>query len=203
MGTFNGKMYETDESIYKDIFAGIKVYPQLGFDPFPDTEEEFEKVDFLYQYCISKRIPIMSHCSDGGFKVGNFNTYTSPTGKWAKVLERYPNLTLCFAHFGNQSNGCTDWQKAIIAHTAKPNVYTDISCNNATQAYYNQLGKLVQTNQMLQHKLLFGSDFSINMFASKVNSYNQYLKAYIESAHLGFKPELQEYNPEAYLFGKS
>lgn len=201
MGVFNGKMYENDESIYKDIFAGIKVYPQLGFDPYPEDEAELAKVEFLYNYCIQKRIPIMSHCSDGGFKVGNFDNYTNPQTKWKQVIEKFPKLTLCFAHFGSQQTGKKDWRKAIIELAKYDNVFTDISCNNSTKNYYKELNKTINNANHLKDKIMYGSDFSINMFASKVSSYNSYLKTFIDAVPLDTKIELAVHNPENFLFG--
>jgi len=202
LGTFDGKMYEKDETTYKDIFAGIKVYPQLGFDPYPGKKEEREKVEFLYQYCIDKRIPIMTHCSDGGFKVGDFNDITNPGKKWKEVLKNFPELTLCFAHFGRQGNGAKDWQNSIIELTKYKNVFTDISCNDATPAYYLELNNTINRETTnLKSKIIFGSDFSINMFASKVKSYNHYLKVFLDSNQLENKQDLCLYNPEVFLFG--
>ena len=55
-------------------------------------------------------------------------------------------------------------------------------------------------NPELYKKILFGSDFSINLLASKVNSYNEYLKAF-QVAKLSYKDYLCEFNPERFLFG--
>ncbi|MBN2486150.1 MAG: amidohydrolase family protein [Bacteroidales bacterium] len=204
MGSFDGKMYEDDGSIYKNIFTGIKVYPQLGFDPLPETsnQQEREKVEFLYEYCIARRIPIIAHCSDGGFKSGNFDKLTNPALSWKKVIEKYPELTLCLAHFGHQKTGATDWQKTIIGLTKAENIYTDISCNDSNDAYYKQLNNVLKTSgDNLSRKVLFGSDFSINMYASKVSSYNQYLNTFIHTGALENKKDLFFTNPEKFLFG--
>lgn len=202
MGNFDGKMYEKDESVYKDIFAGIKVYPPLGFNPYPDKDEELEKVKFLYKYCCEKRIPIITHCSDGGFEVGEDKSITDPREKWTKVLNEYPTLTLDFAHFGMQRSGSKDWQKSIIELSNKDHVFTDISCNDSTDDYYKELNGIIQcVTSNLKSKVLFGSDFSICMFSSGLNSYNQYLKPFINSKHLKCKRELCFANSERFLFG--
>jgi len=216
MGHLDSNMYRKEKGIYADLFAGIKVYPQLGFDPYPDDEKEKEKVLLLYERCVEKRIPIISHCSDGGFKVGDYDSLTSPEGKWKKVLEKYPDLTLNFAHFGSESKSDKQqWRNAIIALTKKyPNVYSDISCNNAKREYYDELEDLFQPvpdktnknapsipNPELHKKMLYGSDFSIHLLASKVNSYNDYLKAF-KDANLSHKEELCEINPKRFIFGE-
>lgn len=214
MGILDSNMYR-DNSEYADVFAGIKVYPQLGFDPYPNDPDELEKVHCLYQFCVDKRIPIITHCSDSGFKVGDYDPLTSPEGKWEKVLDNYPALTLDFAHFGSESQSDKrQWRNAIIALTAQyPNVYTDISCNNTKPEYYNELENLFYPantkknknmpstpNPALHKRVLYGSDFSINLLASKVNSYNEYLQAFAD-AKLSHKIDLCERNPEKFLFG--
>ncbi len=214
MGQLDSNMYR-DESEYADVFAGIKIYPQLGFDPYPSDPDELAKVQYVYQYCSDRRIPMITHCSDTGFKVGEYDPLTSPEGKWKKVLENYPTLTLDFAHFGSESKSDKrQWRNAIIALTRQyPNVFTDISCNNTKPEYYDELENLFHPtntkknkymppvpNPELHKKVLFGSDFSINLLASKVNSYNEYLQSFSNSG-LSYKNDLCEKNPEKFLFG--
>jgi predicted TIM-barrel fold metal-dependent hydrolase len=204
MGKLDSNMYVSTPDYYTDIFAGIKLYPQIGFDPYPDDLEERKKVEELYKFCIDRRIPIISHCSDGGYKVGDYDPLTSPEGKWKKVLEAFPELTLNFAHFGSQKNDKkASWRSAIIDLVEKyPNVYTDISCNDATANYYDELEKLFNgKNPALPEKLLYGSDFSINLLVVKIKSYNEYLKQFI-NAKLSYKNNLCEFNPKKFLFGE-
>jgi predicted TIM-barrel fold metal-dependent hydrolase len=207
------------------IFAGIKIYPQLGFDPYPNdhsrlsketlTEEldekederlntELNKVRFLYQFCCERRIPIITHCSDGGYKTGDNDVLTSPEKKWKKVLEEYPELTLNFAHFGSQSKSVEpQWRDAIIELSKQyPNVYTDISCNNSKPEYYEELEKLLNdpSHSELHRKVLFGSDFSINLLVTDVESYSEYMEAFAE-ATLSHQNDLCKHNPERFLFG--
>jgi hypothetical protein len=216
MGKADSNMYRNDAE-YADVFTGIKVYPQLGFDPYPDhNADELAKVRYLYQFCVEKRIPIISHCSDAGFKVGEFDLLTSPEGKWKQVLAEYPELSLNFAHFGSESKSSKrQWRNAIIALSKEyPNVYTDISCNDAKPDYYEELEDLFHPdlnkkrenaplipNDELYQKVLYGSDFSINLLASKVNSYNEYLKAFAD-AKVSYKEDMCENNPARFLFGK-
>ena len=88
----------------ENIFAGIKVYPPLGFDPWPEPGPERDKVDFLFSFCERKDIPLTAHCDDQGFRVVPLEeawTYTSPA-RWRKALEAHPGLRLDLAHFGAQ-----------------------------------------------------------------------------------------------------
>ena len=209
MGMLECNMYKIEEDYYVGAFAGIKLYPQLGFDPYPSNSKEFEKTDNLYKYCIEKRIPITTHCSDGGYKTGDNDILTSPLGRWKKVLERYPELTLNFAHFGSQKEDETEWRDAIIDLTKKyPNVYTDISCNDMSMKYYAELESILteasnnEPSKELYKRVLFGSDFSINMLVTEVESYNQNLEVFTNPEFkLSYKPDLCEHNPERFLFG--
>ena len=50
---------KTDSNYYTYLFAGIKLYPPLGFDPWPsENREELDKVRFLYSECIRKKTAI-------------------------------------------------------------------------------------------------------------------------------------------------
>ena len=201
MGKLDSNMYNPTPDYYTDIFAGIKLYPQMGFAPYPSDAEELVKVQYVYQFCIDRRIPITTHCSAGGFKTGNNNDLTNPATQWKSVLAQFPELTLNFAHFGSQKNNY-EWRNSIINLTRTySNVYTDISCNDMTAAYYNDLAKLFNDkNPQLQERVLFGSDFSINMLSNEVRSYNHYLEAFIKS-NVTHKNNLCEYNPKRFLFG--
>ncbi|GHT11850.1 hypothetical protein FACS189426_14350 [Bacteroidia bacterium] len=215
-GTLSGNMYGDSEDYkaknngdvidYSDAFAGIKVYPQLGFDPYPNDQEELKKVKCLYKTCIEKRIPIITHCSDGGYKTGDNDGLTSPD-KWEKVLTNgFHNLTLNFAHFGSQKDKKTKWRNKIIDLTRTyPNVYTDISCNDMKPEYYSSLEKDIRNSAHLREKVLFGSDFSINLLVTDTKQYSDNLRNFIESKNLSssYKTDLCEVNPEVFLFGNT
>ena len=188
---------------YQYAFAGIKVYPQLGFDPYPDYDDDkLKKVQELYRYCVEKRIPIITHCSDGGYKTKKDNNdLTSPLKKWKKVLDYYPDLTLNFAHFGHQADKKREWRDEIIRLAEKyPNIYTDISCNDMSEKYYKDLKDDLKKNPHLQNKVLFGSDFALNMLASNSNSYTDSLSKFAE-AELEHQDRLCNHNSERFLFG--
>src|SRR5574344_604452 len=89
---------------YKNAFAGIKVYPPLGFDPWPDDEMLRRKCEIIYSFCEKNGVPVVSHCDDQGFRtipIEESFKYTSPE-RWSHVLEHYPELYLDLAHFGMQ-----------------------------------------------------------------------------------------------------
>ncbi len=55
------------------VFSGIKLYAPNGYSPtdpvlFESKQEPKSDEDYsIYQYCINNRIPIIAHCSSGGF----------------------------------------------------------------------------------------------------------------------------------------
>lgn len=115
-----------------------------------------------------------------------FNNYVHPE-TWRPVLENFPDLHLCLAHFGGDewrrgpisawaNNPPSEWIKSIIDLTKKyENVYTDISCFNLDDNLQrdNGEGKKVRNtlNKMLhwmndkdeykhlRNKIIFGTDW--------------------------------------------
>lgn len=213
MGQFDGDIKKMDSN----YFAGIKVYPPLGFDPWPEgDEEELAKVKLLYQYCTDKKIPITSHCNSGGFVVVDRKTcekYTSPE-RWAKVLEHYPNLRLNLAHFGKQDKKMVvvqpeEWTKQIIKLIGKyDHLYVDFSFNGLDEAYYKDLKRYIKNcpldfREKLKKRILFGSDFMINLTGAE--SYNKYLQIYSESPYFSAEEKnlFSSRNAERFVFGEA
>lgn len=201
MGSFTGNF--DNPNACKNVFAGIKLYPPLGFEPWPENPVELSKVKLLYDFCTQKRIPIITHCSTGGFVTDkNAQKYTNPgENQWNNVLKHFPELTINFAHFGS---GSQKWQNSIINHIKNnnlPNIYTDFSCNTQNDAYYKNLNTLLKNNPIGKN-VLFGSDFMINLIWMK--SYNEYLKYFIDTQHLSsdVKHDLVNKNSETFIFGK-
>jgi len=101
LGRFDGDI----DNMTTGSFAGVKVYPPLGFDPWPDGKygdaEELRKVELLYSLCCKKDVPITAHGGTGGFVTidkGRLQSYAS-VEKWEKVLVAFPDLRLNLAHF--------------------------------------------------------------------------------------------------------
>ena len=200
-GKFGGDIYDPKEK-FTYYFAGIKVYPPLGFNPMPVEDEALEKVRLLYKTAEKKRIPIITHCSDGGFTVHKkAEDYTNPKA-WSNVLKDYSQLKLCFAHFGHQRKNKKEWQETIICLIKNyENVYADISCCAGDKKYYDDLLKLLCEHPQLESRILFGSDFLINLITGE-RSYNFYLANFGKYFANKFTHRLCSENPEAFLFGK-
>ena len=210
MGRFDGNIDEgADRSHY---FAGIKLYPPLGFDPWPDEpdagKDAMEKVNLLYRFCERKKIPITVHCSDNGFQaIGKppLQKYTSPE-RWDEILRQY-NLKINFAHLGKKYALLFfpewDWEKKILDYIARyDGVYADFA-NCPGDWYYGHLKTLIDESpdrEKLRSRLLFGSDFPINLL--DVDSYNEYLQGFGGTPHLtdSDKELFCSVNPERFLF---
>ena len=174
-------------------FFGIKLYPPLGFNPNPEDAKEKEKVELIYAYAQKHKIPITTHCDDGGYRTTDVETShhnTSPE-TWIPVLQKYPQLKLNFAHFGRQYQRThflrkqDRWRDVIIDLALEyDHVYADLSFNGVSPEYYESLVDKLSTlkpddREKLNQRLMFGSDFMINL--SKVESYHQYIKNFEDS----------------------
>jgi predicted TIM-barrel fold metal-dependent hydrolase len=176
----------------KGPFFGIKLYTRLGYLP-DDIQPE------IYQYCVSKHIPITVHCSDGGFPPGKseFATNADPT-KWDTTLEKYNTLRIDFAHFGRDLT----WMGHVIELMSKyPNVYSDLSYYPDKNTLKNIVKPIWDRYQFVREKLMFGTDYVMVALDPKID-----LPAYFNNFCETFSPEdiatMTVHNPRAFLFGK-
>lgn len=203
-----------DVAPQQSFFAGVKLYPPLGFDPWPDDEVQRATVEVLYSFCEKKRIPITTHCDDGGFRVLPMEDawrQTSPA-RYRPALKKYPGLIINFAHLGNQYSlslrmtPVTEWRDEIFSLMMQyEGVYTDFSFNGVNPDYYNTLlsvlSKLPAKQQAIaETRIMFGSDFMINLL--KVRSYLDYCRNFSASVlDPGLKHLFGSENPRRFLFG--
>jgi predicted TIM-barrel fold metal-dependent hydrolase len=215
--------------IPKGFFSGIKVYPPLGFNPWPDENKEpleAEKVKYLYKFCVEKNIPITTHCSNIGWQVIERKkalAYTDPK-TWERVLQQdeYKTLKLNFAHFGSQRKSWVfgrksrswEWLETIFDLMLKyDHVYSDFSYEGVFKDYCskcckrikifvdkNARGQFKRDINRIYDRILFGTDFLINLI--ELDSYKKYLEMFEEAP---FPPDIDrkkfcEVNPERFLF---
>jgi len=197
------KKEKENPDYYSYIFAGIKLYPPLGFNPWPvDEPAELDKVKFLLSECVRKKLPVTVHCSDGGFKATSDSSILSDPENWIRILS-YPsfgNLRINFAHMGNRADGSEKWLNTIIYLTERfENVYFDFACITNQRDDYKILSGIIDSS--LSSRILFGSDFVINLLWS--GSYNEYITNFLKTPHLDSlqKKIVCSVNPEKFLFG--
>lgn len=207
----------------KKRFFGVKFYPPLGFDAWPKEKEERKKVEALYQFCTTYDLPVITHCDDQGFRTYPTKyswEWTSPN-HYIPALERYPELRLDFAHFGTQYSGKSRATLNAIAATVAgqpsspwfhqiielmkiyPHVMSDFSFSGTIATFYEEVLTYLaaqdeRTREELKQRMMFGSDFSINLL--KVESYTQYYELFARS---GFSDadviRFAQTNPMAFL----
>lgn len=127
--------------IEKHDFAGIKMYPSLGY--FPTDKRLYP----IYEYAQQHQIPITVHCSRGGIHyhgeitddmlkpcrldlpdISDFdqrkkcNLFSHPSN-YRHVLDDFPELKINFGHFGGQD----DWQDKILNPKRETNDIFDIN----------------------------------------------------------------------------
>ena len=157
----NKRSIDKAVNLYKSgIISGVKIYPPIsvmindcfGFEYFFYSMEKYG-------------IPIVTHCSDGGFiKRGESRRYankkTNPTN-YEKMLYKYPKTRMILAHAGGSDKNFR--QKVFEYCRQYRNVYTDISYSLTNKKdMYNIIDSAVKNNSL--HKIVFGTDYYVSMF---------------------------------------
>ncbi|MDK1028838.1 MAG: amidohydrolase family protein [Anaerolineae bacterium] len=194
------------EYINEHQFGGIKLYPPLGYFPFD------ERLFDIYAFAEERGIPITAHCSPSGVhwqgrkkeewrthpRTGEqlkarskrkFTDYFTHPANYYWVLDKFPNLKICFAHFG----GAPEWDKfldvswplrkqlpkenikeerfvsrqdvswlAVIIDLIRTPLYPNIYTDISYTAYkprYLPLIKILVNNDKLRNFILYGSDY--------------------------------------------
>ncbi len=206
-------------------FQGIKLYPPLGYYPFD------VRLYPIFKYAESNEIPIISHCSPPVVyyrgKIDREMLVHPKTGKklsiknnqefarnltapenYVYVLEDFPNLKICLAHFGGRS----EWEKYLrtpwisgmekcwfssISDLIKTHstVYADISYTMHNTKLHPLL-KVILQDQKTGSRILFGSDFYMTELDIPERSFSVNLRAYLgeEGYH-----RIAEKNPKEFL----
>ncbi|MGI6433531.1 MAG: amidohydrolase family protein [Sphaerochaetaceae bacterium] len=182
------------------IFKGVKLYPPLGTNPWPEDEDELKKMRFVYEFCLEHDLGIITHCDDQGFRAVSpklAQQYTNPAS-WKPVFAEYPLLRVDFAHYGRQYSPIgksplhllldrpftTDpWFVALMELIGTyEHIYADFSFSGTRAEFYEQLHTYLnqledqQLAEKIRHRSMFGSDFSVNL--AKVESYSNYLRIF-------------------------
>jgi predicted TIM-barrel fold metal-dependent hydrolase len=156
-------------------FVGVKLYPSLGY-PI-----DAPGMDGVMHYCNANQIPLLMHCNHGGFKQSDGTVDFCAPSKWGgagSYLETYPNLKICFGHFGGEENFTGPevppqypWTNDILAlmGTYPGQVFADVSFHDvaynahptnpspASVAYFQSLNAIM-ADPRYQTQVLWGSD---------------------------------------------
>jgi uncharacterized protein len=206
-------------------FKGIKLYPPLGVFPYDKS------FDPIYEYCQEKNLPIIAHCSPynpvhykgsmnklkkllamsdlpidtkGKNKKELCSYFTHPEN-YKKVVERFPRLRICLAHFGSQyywgkfihnPREENNWFRIIREMCVKyENFYTDISFTMSEPKYFALL-KVSLTDKELRKKVLFGSDYYMVQVESDERRFGLELRGYLGEEDFN---QIAIENPQAFL----
>jgi uncharacterized protein len=177
-------------------FRGIKLYPPTGFHPYD------RRLWPLYEYAEERGVPVLTHCkfpasvqyrgeptpemrtdpaTGDVLDLGRdelLRRFTDPDA-CLPVLERFPRLRLCLAHFG----GPDEWRRYLdhpwsssaapaerswlskildmIRSERFPNLWTDISFTIYVDEEYVYLLKVLLSDPVVSSRVLFGSDFYV------------------------------------------
>ncbi|MCI0435283.1 MAG: amidohydrolase [Gemmatimonadetes bacterium] len=186
-------------------FVGVKLYPALGV---PVDSDAMERV---YDYCIEHDVPILLHCSRGGFYESEATRDFGNPALWAEVLEARPGLRVCFAHAGGLGQGILSpggpkppqWPHTIIElMLAFEHVYTDLAYHadqmvggDAEARYLGWLRGLLG-DPVLGHRVIWGSDFWLVRLSLDLPHYRNWFTSRLTSAEL---TRVMEVTPRRFL----
>jgi len=170
MGNFDfqwNKKQKTTGKIINGTIPGFKLYPSIGFSPFPKKKKERDRYMNFYRLCADSGIPITVHCqsiSSGSYKsaadsIETLNGYLNPVN-WSNVLKTVENLKINLAHFGGdkvlrntflnqqtypRKRPAKTWTWEIVKMLKRyPNTYADISAFNFNvQSWLDALGVML------------------------------------------------------------
>jgi len=185
-------------------FTGVKLYPSLGY------EIDSQAMRKVYAYCEKRQVPVLMHCNPGGFYYARkYIEHSSPL-HWRAILKAFPQLKICFGHFGGgeglTGEGLPDettWTGQILElMKIHAGVFADISYHDdpmpggpVETRYFENLHALLQKD-VLKERVLFGTDFFMNRVRLKDKNYWSYFQQ-----HLGpVFDTIAGINPQRYLF---
>lgn len=216
------------EFVEEHGFQGIKLYPPLGYYPFD------ERLLDVYAYAELNRLPVLTHCSRGGIfwrgritpemrrhprtgerypaREGNarFTERYSDPANYRYVLDRFPGLRLCLAHFG----GTGEWSKSLRSGGAGrsewlsyirdellisryPHTCADIAYTlNRGKDRFHHLLRAMLDEERLRDRILFGSDFYVAERIASEREFSRRLRAFLSEDDY---TRLVERNPRAFL----
>ena len=199
---------------------GVKVYPPSGYRPARNaiprrpatvTSEAPGKqwdaryagvsnalldrrLDALFAYCAERDLPVFAHCAPGEFEARKgYAAHMADPRWWRPVLERYPDLRLCFGHAGGPdfwfegAGKHADWGRLVYELCVTyPNVYCEFGVyanvvDEDERAFFTHLlRELFARGEGFEAKILYGSDW---FMPREVGDQVAYLDAWRRTFH--------------------
>ena len=175
-------------SIEKDGFVGVKLYPPNGFLPIGNefiSNDKFhnngyklphefgKKLDNvlrqLYRYCQKNCVPITAHCSQSMGPTGEDEEKAHPDN-WGKVANEFKSLKINLGHCGGKY-----WLKeALEVIKQHKNVYADFSYAEFVGDDDDQQKAIKTIRDQIEHvkdKLMFGTDWIMLIMEPEYEEY--------------------------------
>lgn len=184
-------------------YVGVKLYPSLGY------QVDSQAMRAVYAYCAERGVPMLMHCSPGGFFRSKQAIHFSDPEHWQPILEDFPTMKICFAHFGGADNlvqaqiPADSWTQRILdLMEAYDGVYTDISYNDAPMdggekeaRYFDHL-KRILADPVRGGRILFGTDYFLVRMRVREENFWTYFEERLTGSE--FK-QMAERNPARFL----
>lgn len=184
-------------------FVGVKLYPSLGYEV---GTPEMEKV---YRYCVEHETPVLMHCNRGGFYRTPAAIEHCDPAHWRKILGKFPELKICFGHFGGDENFTgkkipeDSWTGTILQLMDEfSGVYADISYHDdpmdggeCEENYFAALDEILR-DPVRGKRVLFGSDFHLVRQRVRDDNLWRFFEGRIATKHF---QAISETNPVAFL----
>ena len=214
-----------DKYVVNGSFKGVKLYPSLGYFPYDKILYPYYKYCEennipILAHC-SPANPVHNKSSKKeiikllqnsltpintkGTKVELCSQFTHPSN-YEFVMKDFPNLKINCAHWGSQNqwdvfmnnpSDTTNWFSVIKNMIIKyPNFYTDISFTMGEEKYFALLKVMLQSNDSIKNKVLFGSDYYMNLTDSGEMMFGVTLRAYLGEDLFN---QIAEVNPGKFL----
>jgi predicted TIM-barrel fold metal-dependent hydrolase len=174
-------------------FVGVKLYPPAGYLPLGNSQEfdsdQGSRLDAalqaLYAYCVRMDVPILAHAGHSNGFEDRYNDFAGPAG-WRAVLQKYPDLRICFGHFGHlykigddpSKPASSSWASGFVALMDEhPHVYVDVGNSkfpveeSYRTKYLELLGWVLGGNnpseaqRKRRRRVMFGTDYWMNTLA--------------------------------------
>jgi predicted TIM-barrel fold metal-dependent hydrolase len=177
-------------------FKGLKLYPPLGVFPYD------ERFYLIYDYCQKHGLPVIAHCtpdnpihfkgSDKELRVLLMKSKEVVIGKTRKelcanftkpsnyeyVLKDFPDLKISCAHFGREKQWDDICKDLMVKYR---NFFVDYSYTMAFEEHWPMM-KLLMTaeeNKTLRGKIMFGTDFPMNIMECTEKEFTVAFRAYM------------------------
>jgi len=174
-------------------FVGVKLYPSLG------SPVDSPAMLRVYDYCVEHDVPVLLHCSRGGFYESESTRDLGNPALWADILDARPGLRVCFAHAGGLGQGILSpggpkppqWPHTIMElMLAFDQVYTDLAYHTDqmtgpdVEARYLTWLRALLADPVLGRRVIWGSDFWLVRLSLGIVHYRNWFISRLSAAEL-------------------